>query len=172
MHAKIFSLLLFLLASCLLLTGCKKELSLPSDKNISYYPYLAESDYILLHRKNQIGVIPDTIAIPPHEIGTLEYELNSNNWWGGWPAEGAYLNAFIAEKIKTNMGCGPFKEGMLFTLKPGIYVYRENKISVAAPIIWQLKTNVESICRTATRLSTKYYIYDSLYWERYKDKDN
>ena len=172
MHTKIFSLLFFLLASCLLLTSCKKEIALPSDKNISYYPYLAQSDYILLHRTNQIGVIPNTIAIPPHEIGTLEYELNANNWWGGWPNEGAYLNAFIAEKAKKDIGCGPFKEDTLFTLKAGIYTYRHEKISVAAPITWQLRTDVESICRTATRLPTKYYTYDSLYWARHKDNDN
>lgn len=133
--------------------------------NTSYYPYLAEDQYQYFHRQNQISIMPATLAIPSHEIGTLEYELNAESWWGTWPTEGIFFNHFIAQHAKDVLGCGPLPEGTTFVLEPGIYTFKKQKLSISVPMTWQLFTNLDSICRTKIALPGEYYEEDSIYWK-------
>lgn len=156
---------LFLIIISSLLVSCAQHKPYTTKTDTSYYPFLAEDQYEFFHRQNQISTVPATLAVPPHEIGTLEYDLNAESWWGSWPDEGLYLNHFIAQHAKDILGCGPLPEGTRFTLEPGIYTYKKQKISVSTAMTWELITNLRSICLTKILLPSSYYENDSLYWK-------
>src|SRR3990167_7626480 len=105
----------FLLISLtsMLLAGCETNqekyvalLKKPA-KNTSYYPYLSKEQYDFFHKQNIITIIPGGMTIPSHEVGTLEYQLNAENWWGSWPNEVKFANYFLAEQAKRILGCCP-----------------------------------------------------------------
>jgi hypothetical protein len=162
----------FLLMSftSLLLVGCKTnceryhELLKKPAKNTSYYPYLSQEQYDFFHKQNIISIIPGGIIMPSHEVGTLEYQLNAENWWGSWPNEVKFTNYFLAEQGKRILGCGPLKMGAEFNVPAGIYTYKQKKISLASALTWKLTANIETMCLTKSYLPLEYYSHDSIYW--------
>jgi hypothetical protein len=165
-----FFLVAISIIAALFLTACEtnqeryQELIKKSAKDTSYYPYFAKNQYEFLHKQNSIGIIPGSVIIPSHEVGTLEYQMNASSWWGSWPNDVVFTNYFFAEQAKRKLGCGPLKQGTIFTIPTGIYTYKQQKISVANPLTWQLTTDICTMCLTQSYLPIHYYKSDSIYW--------